>query len=469
MNENKQKEFDKKSAQGQIESSVWRKNATLRNILDAMDKVNMSEDYSPKQKSALMQRIIDFGQQLSLDIYLGKREVPETDDNETIKEFNLRMQHNAYDKYHHDKYYGEPMHGNGYFDEKGKFVYVHHYTSGVDESVDNDTDIVSGGGSCKNPRWRPIPLREETVTPIPVPVHDDVVGPTNVVNNGDSIVPPIPVVDNGKVVDGVVTPTDNNNIVNNNDQHVVPPTTNEGTGDLSEATKSDDKKKRRWGAFLIPPVIVAATALGVKDCNPAPVVGPVEPQQDTTEHVVTVLSEAESNYLAYTTEKGKAMLNKQGIANYEEAYDNFVSNIDKIPEGLKELILQYNMGTAKDAKYGVDLKDNSQIAATTLILMAESYPNLASVIHEQIQNPGAEISDMQLKTMDIRCQWAKSAQVKHGGNSEGNQISTIDYGLYGADKDTGSSVKFESYKKANDYTHLVEDVFDYSGLENTRY
>ena len=101
--------------------------------------------------------------------------------------------------------------------------------------------------------------------------------------------------------------------------------------------------------------------------------------------------------------------------------------------------------------------------------MAESYPNLASVIHEQIQNPGAEISDVQLKTMNTRCQWAKSAQIKHGGNSEGNQISTIDYGLYGADKDTGPSVKFGSYKKANDYTKLVEDVFDYSGIENTRY
>ena len=48
-------------------------------------------------------------------------------------------------------------------------------------------------------------------------------------------------------------------------------------------------------------------------------------------------------------------------------------------------------------------------------------------------------------------------------------ISTIDYGLYGADKDTSPSVKFETYLKANDYTKLVEDVFDYSGIENTRY
>ena len=48
-------------------------------------------------------------------------------------------------------------------------------------------------------------------------------------------------------------------------------------------------------------------------------------------------------------------------------------------------------------------------------------------------------------------------------------ISTIDYGLYGADKDTSPSVKFETYLKANDYTNLVEDVFDYSGIQNTRY
>ena len=455
MNENKQKEFDKKSAQGQIESSVWRKNATLRNILDAMDKVNMSEDYSPKQKSALMQRIIDFGQQLSEDIYLGKREVPASDDNETIKEFNLRMQHNAYDKYHSDKHFGEPMHGNGYFDGNGKFVYVHHYTSGVDESVDKDTDIVAEGGSFKNPRWHPIPIREETITPNPVPVHDDVVGPTNVVNNGDGIIPPIPVVDNGKSVDGVVTPTENNN----DNTGVVTPNSN-----VAETTNSNDKKKRRWGAFLLPPVVAIATALGTKECAPSPALVP-EPQQDTTEHVITVLSEAESNYLNYTVEKGKAMLKKQGIANSEDVYDNFVSNIDKVPEGLKDLILQYNMGTAKNDKFGINLNDNPQIAATTLILMAESYPKIASVIHEQIQNPGAEISDVQLSTMDVRCQWAKSAQIKHGGNSEGNQISTIDYGLYGADKDTGPSVKFENYKKANDYTKLVEDVFDYSGLD----
>jgi hypothetical protein len=275
------------------------------------------------------------------------------------------------------------------------------------------------------------------------------------VTNGDGIIPPIPVVDNGKSVDGVVTPTENNN----DNTGVVTPNSN-----VAETTNSNDKKKRRWGAFLIPPIIAAATALGVKDCTPAPMVTP-EPQQDTTEHVLNVLSEAESNYLNYTVEKGKAMLKKQGIANSEDVYDNFVSNIDKVPEGLKDLILQYNMGTAKNDKFGINLNDNPQIAATTLILMAESYPNIASVIHEQIQNPGAEISDVQLSTMDVRCQWAKSAQIKHGGNSEGNQISTIDYGLYGADKDTGPSVKFENYKKANDYTKLVEDVFDYSGLD----
>lgn len=457
MNENKQSELDKKSPQGKIESAVWRKNATLRNILDAMDKVNMSEDYSPRQKSALMQRIIDFGQQLSEDIYLGKREVPASDDNETIKEFNLRMQHNAYDKYHSDKHYGEPMHGTGYFDENGKFVPVEHYTSGVEELTDKDSTIVTTSASFKNPRWHPIPLKEKEITPTPVPVHDDIVKPTNVVNNGGGVIPPIPGVrDNNNVVDGVVTPTENN-IENNG---VVTPNSS-----VAEATNSDDKKKRRWGAFLIPPIIAAATALGVKDCTPAPMVTP-EPQQDTTEHVINVLSEAESNYLNYTVEKGKAMLNKQGVENFDAVYDNFVSNIDKVPEGLKDLILQYNMGTAKDAKFGIDLSDNPQIAATTLILMAESYPNIAPVIHEQMQNPGAEIPDVQLKTISTRCQWAKSAQIKHGGKDDNNQISTIDYGLYGADRDTGASVKFESYKKANDYTKLVEDVFDYSGINN---
>lgn len=442
----------KKSYQGKIESKVWRHRATLRDILDVMDEINEA-DISPKQKLALHQKIINFGQVLSLQIYLGQREVPESDDNETIKEFNLRMQHNAYDKYHSDKYSGEPKHGNGYFDENGKFVYVHHYTSGVDENVDEDMDIVTGGGSFKNPRWHPIPLKETPVTP--VPIHEgDSIEPKPITNNGDGVVPPIPgdKDSNG----GVVPPV--SEVVNNDE--VNNPTT-------TETKEKSGSKKRRIAPVVLPPLVAGALALGLKECQPSDTLIN-DPHQDTTEHVIPVtpqFNETESNYLEYTVEKGKAMLNNQGVQNYDAVYDNFVENIDKVPNELKEIIAKYNMGTAKDNNLGIDINEHPQITATTLILMAESYPNIAPVIHNQLQNPGAEISKAQISAIVGRCQLAKQAQIMHCGADDVNQISDIDYGLYGADKETGPSVKFETKKESKDYTKLVTDVFDYGSID----
>lgn len=87
-------------------------------------------------------------------------------------------------------------------------------------------------------------------------------------------------------------------------------------------------------------------------------------------------------------DKGKGMLNKQGIENADTVYDNFTNNIDKIPQELKDLVIKYNMGTAKDTEMGINISDNPQVTATTLILPAEPYPNIVPIIYQQIKNPG---------------------------------------------------------------------------------
>jgi hypothetical protein len=416
-----------KSFQGKIESAVWRKQATLRDILDAMDQLREAQNIDPKQKSALAQRIIDYGQHLSEQIFLGKRQVPETDDNETIKEFNLRMQDSAYSKYHWKKYFGEPPHGDGYYDENGKYINVLHPTSkGNEENAPQDVAI---RGGAANPRWHPIPLRPTNDTPIPI-------DPKRRTDDGVTPIPVVPV------------PTDAN-------------TGEQGGGGTPPVkdNKTSDKKRRRWPLMLVP--IIAAGILAKECQSNTGVIKDVEPEK--TEQTVNniVINEAENNYLIYTAEKGKAMLTKQGIEDSGAVYDNFVNNIDKMPQELKDLVSKYNMGTAKDAQVGVDISNNPQVTATTLILMAESYPNIAKIIHAQIQNPGAEISPVQLQLLNTRCKMAEQAHKTHNGNQDVNHISAIDYGLYGANRDTAASVKFATQEQAKDYTHLVKNVFDY--------
>ena len=434
VNEPFKKHMDKKSFQGRAESAVWKKYVTercdLRAVLDVMDNINAA-DISPKQKSALMQRILDFAQNLSSHIYYGRVKVPDSIDNETIKEFNLRTQHSAYQKYHWKKHYGEPAHGDGYWDENNNFIEVHHHTSRRTDSKAPEDVVIRGGGT--NPRWHPIPLKPTTITPTPVNPHDNII----------PVVPPSPGTNEGNTTTGE-TGVGNTGI----------------SGTEKEKRADEKKKRRRIGAFLIP--LIAAGILA-EECQTQETIIK-DAQTNNTEDVIPAtqqFNETESTYLQYTTTKGKAMLTKQGIENSDVVYDNFVNNIDQMPQAIKDLVTKYNMGTAKDSQLGIDITNNPQVTATTLILMAESYPNIASIIHNQIQNPGSEISQVQLSLLNCKCKMAEQAHRQHNGVDENNHISDIDYGLYGANKNTGPSVKFKTEEAAKNYTYLVKDVFDY--------
>lgn len=431
VNESFKKYIEKKSFQGKAESAVWKKYVTercdLKAVLDVMDGINAA-DISPKQKSALMQRILDFAQVLSSQIYRGEVKVPDSIDNETIKEFNLRTQHSAYQKYHWKRHYGEPAHGDGYWDENNKFVEFRHYTSRRTDSKAPEDVVIRGGGS--NPRWHPIPLKPTTITPTPVNPHDKII----------PVVPPSPGTNEGNTTTG---------------ETGVGGTGTSGTE--KEKGADEKKKRRRIGAFLIP--LIAAGILA-KECQPQETIIK-DAQTDNIENVITAtpqFNETESAYLKYTAQKGKAMLNKQGVENADVVYDNFVNNIDKMPKELQDLVSKYNMGTATDGK-DINIFDNPQVTATTLILMAESYPNIAPIIHNQIQNPGAEISPVQISSINSRCKLAEHAHKINDGAVNANRISTIDYGLYGAKDQTGPSVKFSSQKEILDYNDVVKDVF----------
>lgn len=82
--------MENKSIPGRAESPRWRKEATLRDILDLLDDIERLNIH-PEEKAKLRQRVIDYGQHLSEEIHRGKRKVPASDDNATIKEFNIRM------------------------------------------------------------------------------------------------------------------------------------------------------------------------------------------------------------------------------------------------------------------------------------------------------------------------------------------------------------------------------------------
>ena len=110
--------MEKKSVQGKAESNRWKREATLRDILDALNEIRDC-DKSEEEKAQLRQRVIDYGQYLAKEIYEGRKEVPESDDNKTIKEFNLRMLQSYYVK--GKSKYEEAKAPNGSF-EKKKFI-----------------------------------------------------------------------------------------------------------------------------------------------------------------------------------------------------------------------------------------------------------------------------------------------------------------------------------------------------------
>lgn len=432
MSENQDIKMRKKSFQGKVESAVWRKGATLRDILDAMDSINAA-NIDPRQKNALLQRIIDYGQHLSEQIYLGKRQVPESDDNETIKEFNLRMQDSAYSKYHHKEGYGEPPHGEGYYDENGKFVKVDHYTK------QNPNSSTRGGSS--NPRWHPIPLRDETVSPLP-PQPENVVIP---------VVPP-------------VSPNDNNNGAG---VDTTQPTT------THETTKKD-KKRRKWPFMLIP---IIATVIMARECKSSePIVKDAEPAHTTlvnpipthSQEDVVELSLADYEYLKYTESKGVGILQNHNIEDAEQVYTNCVENTQNFPEELKALVEKYNMGNAKDTQRFIDIENNPQVTVTTLLLLAESYSAIEPIILEQIQNPDNELSPVEIAQINSRCKMAEQAYKKHNNEENANHISTIDYGLYGANKQTGPSVKFNQ-EQAETHKQLVDNSLRNPTKESLQY
>lgn len=54
----------------------------------------------------------------------------------------------------------------------------------------------------------------------------------------------------------------------------------------------------------------------------------------------------------------------------------------------------------------------------------------------------------------------------HDDVENGNHISTVDYGLYGANAKTGASVKFDSQQKTVNYNDVVADLFKNNKTQN---
>ncbi len=381
--------MEKKSVQGKAESKRWKREATLRDILDALNEIRDC-DKSEEEKAQLRQRVIDYGQYLAKEIYEGRKEVPESDDNKTIKEFNLRMLQSYYVK--GKSKYEEAKAPNWYF-EKKKFI--KNEGEFVNSGVRNDT----------NPRWRPIPLKEEEMVIVPP-----------VVAKRDSVLP--------------------------------------------------------WLLPLIP--LVFANKCG--DTGEIMPVEPVKPKVD--EVVVDTLRASEKSYLRYTVEKGQRMVAHQfGIENGEYIYNNFVSNADKMPNEFKELLDKYNMSSMVDEGLDVNLKNRNEIMATTMLLMSETYPNIKNIILNQFEHPGMPVSKIELDKVEKRLKLANLAHQRYGGNEESNLVSDIDYGVFGADKETGwcvdfmkESKKLESGKMGSDkefYNEVVKNAFEKGG--NDRY
>jgi hypothetical protein len=157
--------MEKKTVQGKAESPKWRREATLRDILDVLDEIDKLQTH-PEEKAKLRQRVIDYGQHLSKEIFLGHRQVPDSDDNATIKEFNSRMKDSYKTK--GESSYEEARQPAGYYDRKGKFV-----------ANPNEIPVDEPHGAL-NPRWHPIPLKEKKP-----PIYPPIIPPfTDTKENG---------------------------------------------------------------------------------------------------------------------------------------------------------------------------------------------------------------------------------------------------------------------------------------------
>ncbi len=506
--------MEKKSIQGKAESKRWKREATLRDILDALNEIKES-DKSPEEKAQLRQRVIDFGQFLAKEIHEGRRSVPESDDNKTIKEFNLRM----LQSYYMDRNGGlnEAKSPEGYYNQKNEFV------------KNNGEFANHGQRNGRNPRWYPIALKDEEKVVV-VPVRPNIPdsekpfyggGGSATSSGAEPVRPNIPdgekpfyggggsassseaepiwkkveeelfiTSNSGGGASSQLKPSGAEPIWKKVEEELfITPNSGGGSGAVPSASgveesgaesfkpTNEDKKSKKnkvlpWLMPLIP--LIMANQCGEK--GQEPVVDTEEPKKDEVK--ADVLTKQEKDYLRYTVEKGVRMVAHQlGIEDGKDIYLNFVSNADKLPDKMKDLAEKYNLHTMKDEKFGVDLENRNEILATTLLLMSETYPNIKEVILEQIKNPQKEMTDRDLERVERRLKLASLAHAKHNGNSFSNLVSDIDYGVFGADKKTGWCVDFmDEYKKLESgktgsdkeyYGEVVKNTFKNGG--NDRY
>ena len=475
--------MEKKSIQGKAESKRWKREATLRDILDALNEIRDS-DKSVEEKAELRKRVVDFGQFLAEEIHHGRREIPQSDDNKTIKEFNLRM----LQSYYMDRkgVCEEAKSPEGYYNQKNEFV------------KNNGEFANHGQRNGRNPRWYPIALKDEEKVVV-VPVRPNIPDGEKPFYGGGGSATSSEAEPIWKKVEEELFITPNGGGASSQsaepiwkkveEELFITPNSGGGSGAIlsasgaeesgAESFKStnEDKKSKKnkvlpWLMPLIP--LIMANQCGEK--GQEPVVNTGEPKKDEVK--ADVLTKQEKDYLKYTVEKGVRMVAYQlGIEDGKEVYLNFVSNADKLPDEMKGLAEKYNLHTMKDEKFGVDLENRNEILATTLLLMSETYPNIKEVILEQIKNPQKEMTDRDLERVERRLKLASLAHAKHNGNSFSNLVSDIDYGVFGADKKTGWCVDFmDEYKKlengksASDkeyYGEVVKNTFKNGG--NDRY
>lgn len=462
--------MEKKTVSGKAESKHWRREATLRDILDLLDGIEQSNQ-SPEEKAKLRQRVIDYGQHLSEEIYQGKREVPASDDNETIKEFNLRM-YGTYNTKGQSSY-EEAKNPRGYYDEKEEFIKNPKYTPNKEPH------------GAKNPRWHPIPLKEETIiTDGPWPrvrgtddTDDRTGGGTGGTggrtgrsggggnstggggrtgrsggggNSTDT---------GGRTGGGPLTRTSSTQANTNGGGDLVP---------TENYPVKQTKNKRRYpNPLWFIPLVTLPTTLSRSD-SPEFKTFP-EDTKDKKEIVTDtpVLSQAERITLSYTVSKGQRMVTHQFGLGHDvdkgaEIYNQFVDNIKKgkIPAEMKDLTKTYNMSVMIDEGTGINL-DRAEITATTWMVISESYPAIMPIIHRAITNPETEISAREAMKLKKYLDMAETAAKTHQANPNSNRVVTVDYGLYGADRQTGRSINFrDAQKDVKDYGNLVKRALD---------
>ena len=463
--------MEKESIQGKAESKHWKRDATLKDLLNLLDEIDKC-DKTLEEKAALRQRVIDYGQQLSEDIYHGKKQLDPSDDNETIKKFNIRMYSTYYTK--GESRYEEAQRPTGYFDENRKFIKDPYETANP------------GTRNHVNPRWHPIPLREEPeviVPPVVEPKHVTehlggenaggvVVGPHGGGNAGETLavkpqenvtkddrggVPPVmPDLQGGKTLNEDIISA--NNITNSDVSEKL-------ASKSGRPNKDKDKKRRRVPLWLIPPVVAAGIGgiiLGHKDKSkdePGP--GPM-PEPVPEEVVPVPPTPEEKGFMKYTVENGQRMAAKQFGVSVEEGteiYNQFVENVKqgKLPQVMVDLAEKYQMSKMIDEDLGLNL-DRAEIMATSWLVMSESYEAITKVVHKAITNPEDEISLSDKARLEKSFSMAHSAAVKHEANEDSNQVVTVDYGLYGASKKTGWAVKFRDAEKQADKANYQKIV-----------